>query len=445
VHQDLGLVPELSVLENLWLTRISQMHVARLPWADLKRRAAAVLRQYQIELDLDAAVTELSQTERALLAIARAAATVDGTLVLAGERAGRDRPGVLVLDEATVFLSADDRALLQRIVTHVTESGGAVLVITHDLDEALTLCDRILVLRDGRAAALVARGEADRAALTRLIVGDEATAGEHGADEHGAGAPGTSEVSAGEVTASDTATITVSGMRSVRHGVGDVSFRAAPGEILGFAGLAGSGFDQVIGMMFGARQAEDGTLGVGTWRSDLARLRPPAAIAAGLAYIPAGRGSEGLVLDLSVAENLLSQVTSRYMRAGLLRHRPMRARARELVDDFGIRCRDVEAACTELSGGNQQKVLLAKWLEPGPVAMLLVEPTQGIDVGAREMIWNKLRELAGSGMTVVFASSDHEELARLATRVLVMSAGRVISELRAPALTKTAITAACLA
>ena len=105
----------------------------------------------------------------------------------------------------------------------------------------------------------------------------------------------------------------------------------------------------------------------------------------------------------------------------------------------------MEAACTELSGGNQQKVLLAKWLEPGPVAMLLVEPTQGIDVGAREMIWNKLRELAGSGMTVVFASSDHEELARLATRVLVMSAGRVISELRAPALTKSAITAACLA
>jgi ribose transport system ATP-binding protein len=432
VHQDLGLVPELSVLENLWLTRISQLHVARLPWGDLKRRGAEILRHYNIDLDLDAPVSEVSQTGRALLAIARAAATVDGMLVLSGEQARRDVQGVLVLDEATVFLSASDRTLLKGIVARVTAAGGAVLVITHDLDEALTLCDRIMVLRDGSTAALVVRGEADRAELTTLIVGHPVQ-------------PGAAIDAQTAADASGPATVAVSGMGSFRHGVTDVSFRAAPGEILGFAGLAGSGFDQVISLMFGAHSADSGSVAVGSWRSELDLIAPPDAIAAGLAYIPAGRGSEGLLLDLSVEENLLSQVSHQYLRGGLLRHRPMHARARQLVADFGIRCRGVEAACAELSGGNQQKVLLAKWLEAEPVALLLVEPTQGIDVGAREMIWGKLRELAASGMTVVCASSDHEELALLATRVLVMRAGRVITELTAPALTKTAITAACLA
>jgi len=445
VHQDLGLVPELSVLENLWLTRISQMHAARVPWRELKRRGAGILRQYGISLDLDASVTELSQAQRALLAIARAAATVDGRLGGGGSgvSGAGSVPGVLVLDEATVFLSASHRELLRGMIAHVTAAGGAVLVITHDLDEAVSLCDRILVLRDGRAAALVARDEADRAALARLIVGQDVEPAVAGAGAAGAGASGASVASVDEPAGA--ATVQVSGLRSAGHGVGDVSFRASPGEILGFAGLAGSGFDQVVGLMFGARRADGGTVAVGSWRSELPDLDPPAAIGAGLAYIPAGRGSEGLLLDLSVAENLLSQVSERYLRGGFLRHRHMRERAEQLVRDFGIRCRDVEAACAELSGGNQQKVLLAKWLEAGPAALLLVEPTQGIDVGARAMIWAKLRELAGSGMTVVCASSDHEELAHLATRVLVMRAGQVITEISGPALTKTAITAACLA
>jgi len=441
VHQDLGLVSELSVLENLWLTRISQMHVPLLPWRDLKRRGAEMLRQYRVGLDLDASVTELSQAERALLAIARAAATVDGRLADSADDAeGRNAPGVLVLDEATVFLSAIHRELLRRIVAHVTAADGAVLVITHDLDEAVTLCDRILVLRDGRAAALVERDQADRAALAGLIVGQTvrpaSVDGDRPADGLDAGSGG---------AVSRPVTVEVSGMSSVRHGVSDVSFRASPGEILGFAGLAGSGFDQVVSLMFGARRAEGGSLVVGDWQSPLPDLEPPAAIRAGLAYIPAGRGSEGLLLDLSVEENLLSQVSDQYLRRGFLRHRRMQARAQQLVKDFDIRCRGVEVACAELSGGNQQKVLLAKWLESRPIALLLVEPTQGIDVGARAMIWAKLRELAGSGMTIVCASSDHEELAHLATRVLVMQSGRVITEISGPTLTKTAITAACLA
>ena len=441
VHQDLGLVPELSVLENLWLTRIAQMHAARLPWRELKRRGSGLLRQYGIGLDLDASVTELSQAQRALLAIARAAATVDGRLGGAGldESGAGGAPGVLVLDEATVFLSASHRELLRGMIAHVTAAGGAVLVITHDLDEAVSLCDRILVLRDGREAALVARDQADRAALARLIAGQDVEPAVAGAGAAAAGLVASIDEPGGP------ATVEVSGMRSAGHGVNDVSFRASPGEILGFAGLAGSGFEEVVSLMFGARRADGGTVAVGSWRSALPDLDPAGAIGAGLAYIPAGRGSEGLLLELSVAENLLSQVSERYLRGGFLRHRHMRDRAEQLVREFGIRCRDVEAACAELSGGNQQKVLLAKWLEAGPAALLLVEPTQGIDVGARAMIWAKLRELASSGMTVVCASSDHEELAHLATRVLVMRAGQVITEISGPALTKTAITAACLA
>ena len=447
VHQHLGLVPELSVLENLWLTRISQAHAARLPWRELRRRGAQVLHDYEVDLDLRAQVSDLSQAERALLAIARAAASVEGAMSMPGarelhEHSKRSGPGVLVLDEATVFLPAKDRELLQRIVGRVTASGGAVLVITHDLDEVVALSDRILVLRDGQAVALVERADADRATLARLIVG-------HALADGSRRAPGSQAVVSPDpavpVAAVPAAAVEVSALHSARHGVADVSFRVAPGEILGFAGLVGSGFDQVTGLVFGAQNAEGGRIRVGSWQSALADVTPPGAISAGLAYIPADRGSAGLMLDLTVAENVLAQVHARYLRHGFLRRRPMRARAQQIVAELQIRCRSVDMTCAELSGGNQQKVVLGKWLEAQPRVLLLHEPTQGIDVGAREMIWAKLRELAAAGLAVICASSDHEELARLATRVVVMRHGRVTTELRGDDLTKTAVTAACLA
>jgi ribose transport system ATP-binding protein len=469
VHQHLGLVPELSVLENLWLTRISQAHAARLPWRELRRRGAQVLHDYEVDLDPRAQVSDLSQAERALLAIARAAASVEGSMSMPGtrepdEHSKRSAPGVLVLDEATVFLPAKDRELLQRIVRRVTASGGAVLVITHDLDEVVALSDRILILRDGVAVALVERADADRATLARLIVG-------HALDDGSRRAAGSQPVARTDPAAGSdlaaspnppvphapvpdpgvpaapvpAAAVEVSALHSARHGVADVSFRVAPGEILGFAGLVGSGFDQVTGLVFGAQSAEGGSIRVGSWQSALADVTPPGAISAGLAYIPADRGSAGLMLDLTVAENVLAQVHARYLRHGFLRRGPMRARAQQIVAELQIRCRSVDMTCAELSGGNQQKVVLGKWLEAQPRVLLLHEPTQGIDVGAREMIWAKLRELAAAGLAVICASSDHEELARLATRVVVMRHGRVTTELRGDDLTKTAVTAACLA
>lgn len=465
VHQHLGLVPELSVLENLWLTRISQLHVARLAWRELRQRGTQILRRYDIDLDLGRQVADLTQTQRALLAIARAAAAVEGRLVMPRARVTsqsleRPLPGVLVLDEATVFLAARDRQLLQRIVGRVTATGGAVLVITHDLDEVVELSDRILVLRDGQAVALVEQEQADRPMLARLIVGHApdaiplpavhpdapARAGatvSSGAESRSAGSRNAGSPAAG--AQASVAAVAVSGMRSCRHGVAELSFEVAPGEILGFAGLVGSGFDQVTGMVFGARTADGGAVSTGSWRSALTDVTPPAAIAAGLAYIPADRSTEGLVLDLSVAENVLAQVDRQYIRNGFRRRKPMRERAEQIVADLDIRCRSIDMACAELSGGNQQKVLLGKWLEAQPSALLLQEPTQGIDVGARELIWRKLRELAAAGLAVVCASSDHEELATLATRVLIMRHGRVTAELADGGLTKTAITAACLA
>lgn len=449
VHQDLGLVDDLTVLENLWLTRLAQAHVARLPWRELHRRGEVLLERYNVSVPLDRQAADLSQAQRALLAITRAAATVAGTLTMSSDGEDTSAPsGVLVLDEATVYLSGRDRELLQRIVAQVTADRGAVLVITHDLDEAIALSDRILVLRDGRAAALLDRGQADRAELAALIVGHPVTVGGSaaGAAEHGS-APVPAEVT--EVLGApglgdNPADLRVTGMRAPRHDVADVSFSVRSGEILGFAGLVGSGFDQVGALVFGARRADGGVLTVGSRELPLAGMTPALAIDAGLAYIPAGRGSEGLMLDLSVQENLMAQVVDRYFRAGFLRHRAMRARALEVVSELDVRCRSLDMVCSELSGGNQQKVLLGKWLESGPPVLVLNEPTQGIDVGAREMIWQTLRRLAADGLTVLCASSDHEELAQLATRVLVLRRGVVVETLSGGRLTKSAITAASL-
>lgn len=445
VHQDLGLVDELSVLENLWLTRLSQAHAARLPWGRLEEVGAKILDRYQVDVPLQAQVGDLSQARRALLAIARAAAIVAGTLVMPGARAtgtgDASRGGVLVLDEATVFLSGMNRELLQRIVRQVTDDRGAVLVITHDLDEVVALSDRILVLRDGRSVALLRRDEADRAELARLIVGSASTAAQSSAPS---ASSATASAKAQVASTGPSQVLSVTALRSPDAGVDDVTFNVRPGEILGFAGLVGSGFDQVGGLLFGARQAASGRLSLGDQVLTLGHLTPTAAIAAGLAYIPAGRGSEGLLLDLSVQENLMAQVLGQYVRAGLLRERAMRARAEEIAEQLDIRCRSLEMACAELSGGNQQKVLLGKWLESEPSALVLQEPTQGIDVGAREMIWRTLRRLADQGLIVICASSDHDELARLANRVLVMRTGRVVTELSGADLTKHAITQASL-
>ena len=227
-------------------------------------------------------------------------------------------------------------------------------------------------------------------------------------------------------------------------GVRDVGFAVAPGEILGCSGLIGSGFAEIGPMLIGAVQARRGGLRLGTHSIDLAAITPAAAIASGICYVPGERLREGCIGELTVAENVGLPVLRRFFRTGWLRRGALASHVRVQVTRLGVRPPDPSLALEALSGGNQQKVLLAKWLQLEPKLLILQEPTQGVDVGAREQIFAIIRAFTARGGSVLCLSGDHEQLATLCGRVLIFRRGRVACELNGPEVTKERIAHECL-
>ncbi len=417
VHQDLGLIPSLTVLENLLIDDLAVDRRLLVPWRRERRRARRLLAGHGIALELDAVVAELAPVEQALLAIVRA---TKGFL----EGAGR---GVLVLDEPTVFLAQHERALLFDLVRRIAGQGVAVVFVSHDLEEVRELCHRAVVLRDGRVVGDVALGKIRDDEVVRLIVGGQLrTFLREDRDD-----------------AAAVASVEVQGLRGGR--VDDASFTAGTGEILGLAGLSGSGFEAVPSLLYGAAQAAAGALVVDGRRLDLASLEPAAAIDAGVVLVPADRASDAVVADLPLADNVGLPVLDRFYVRGRLRSRRVARSVAALLAQFGVEPSDPRATPLQLSGGNQQRAVLAKWLQLSPRLLLLHEPTQGVDVRARQDIFRLLRGAADEGMTVICASSDHEQLGALCDRVLVFRDGRPSTELCGSHVTKEHISEACLA
>ena len=223
-----------------------------------------------------------------------------------------------------------------------------------------------------------------------------------------------------------------------------VSLRVAAGEVVGITGLIGSGYDEVVSLAFGATTARTGYLTLDGQEFDLSRMTPHRAIKAGVVFIPADRLAAGIVPTLSVADNVTLPILKRF-NSYLLSWRGIDRRARELNDALDVRPRDPSLPMSALSGGNQQKVLLNKWFQMRPKLVLLDEPTQGVDVGAREQVFDDIRRIAAEGAAVICASSDHEQLAAICDRVLVMSRGRLVADLEGEAISKSAIAEACYA
>jgi ribose transport system ATP-binding protein len=221
----------------------------------------------------------------------------------------------------------------------------------------------------------------------------------------------------------------------------DASLTVASGEIVGVAGLLGSGAEDLPYALFGGRAATAGTLRVGDWSGEVARLTPRQAIDLGLALVPADRKQDGAVQALSVAENMMSLVLGDYFRRGLLAHGRIRRTAADRGRDFGIRPADPTATLASLSGGNQQRVVLAKWLEKPPKVLLLHEPTQGVDVATRADIYEMMRGLAATGVGILWVSTDFDELAAISDRVLVCAGGSVVAEVSGPPFSREKITA----
>ena len=416
VHQNLGLIPSLSAAENLSLSRIAADRGVRLDWRALGRRAEEAFARLALDLDPWVEVARLTPTERALLAIARADADLR-------DAAGPDRPGVLILDEPTPFLPREGVERLFALMRACAGRGAGVVFVSHDVGEVRSVTDRATILRDGRLVGTVETGATPHPRFVELIVGralqDHATAPRPAAEP--------------------LARVSLSAPR-----LGPLAFEVARGEILGLAGLIGSGFDAVPAHLFGARPGATGTLELGGRTLDLARITPRAAIARGIAYLPADRLAQAGVGSLPVAENVGLPVLERLRGRWGLSSRRIARHAAALGEGAGVVPNRPELPLAALSGGNAQKALMAKWLQTAPRLVLLDEPTQGVDVGARQRIWEALGGAAAAGAAVVVASTDADQLAALCHRVLILAGGRLAAEIAGDALTKEAVAAACL-
>lgn len=421
VHQDLGLIPSLSVLENLRLgeakSGANRVHIS---WRRERERARELFHRYELEIDPRAPVADLAPVDRALLAIVRA---------IKEFRAAREDLGrpqcVLVLDEPTVFLPRAGIDQLFALVRQITGAGGSVLFVSHDLEEVREITDRVTVLRDGRVAGTVVTSEATDSEIVGMILGKELreARAQRDAPNEVEALGRVEDLSAGRLSS--------------------VSFDFSRGEVLGLTGLGGSGFEEVPYFMFGARQAEHGALRFGGRSFDLESFTPTRALDAGLSLIPADRQRAGAVGGLSVTDNMLMSSVGEFYDVGVLRRRAMVDETRRLMQQFDVRPLAPRGLYASLSGGNQQRALLAKWLRTSPKLLLMHEPTQGVDVGARQQIFSAIREAARNGASVICASSDYEQLAAICDRALIFSHGKVVNELVGADVTQHRLISAC--
>jgi len=428
VHQDLGLMASLSVLENLRIGEFSRANRWAISWRKEARAAQKLFAEFSVNLDPSARVADLSGTERALLAIVRAVHEM--RILGRGASAG---PGLLILDEPTVFLPEAGRQQLFSLMREIAGNGAAVLFVSHDLDEVREITDRVTIFRDGNLKATVKTADVSDAELVQLIIGRQLP---DYSNEHVALTPGSAEVAAGEAGGISVSNLSGAGLESV-------SLQVHRGEVLGLTGLLGSGFDQVPYLIYGAFPAGSGSLRIGGETLSLSAMNPVKAIAHRMALIPADRQRDGSVGSLSVRDNAMLQIMARYSSwFGLRRGRIVRD-CKAMLDRFDVRPALPELSYKSLSGGNQQKVLLAKWLSAEPAILMIHEPTQGVDVGARAQIYDLVHDAAREGCSVVCASSDYEQLAAICDRVLIFDRGRVACELYGADVRKERIAREC--
>lgn len=432
VHQDLGLAKPLTVVENLLGSSLATGGPSRrrINWRREIRAAAKMLGSYGVNIDPRLVVNDLPPVDQALVAIARAADQLEQYRARTGAASS-----VLVLDEPTVFLPEHEVEFLFDLIRRVVASGSSVVFISHDLAAVREIADRVTILRDGRVAATAAMSDVSDDEIVELIVGSAAAAA-------AAGGPVGAAQRLRQFDSGSPAAVTVTGLRGGR--VHDLDLTVASGEVVGLAGLMGSGVEDVPYLLFGARPA-GGTLALRDASVDLTRHSPAAAVRMGMALIPADRRRDAIAPAVSVAENMMLPVAQRFSRAGWLRVGELRATADERAERLDVRPRRTSLPIGTLSGGNAQKVVLAKWLEIEPRLLVLHEPTQGVDVAARAEIYRVIERATTTGMSVIWVSSDFDELATVCHRVVVVSDGRQAGQVEGAVMSPEAISTAVYA
>jgi ribose transport system ATP-binding protein len=415
VHQDLGLVPRLTVLENMRVGRFQTAAGWRIQWRREREAVRAALERFGLSIAPDTPVSDLPAVDRALVAIIRAVGDVEG-----------QGGGVLVLDEPTAYLPRDGVDRLFRAVRQVAAAGTSVIFVSHHLEEITALTTRIAVVRDGALVGIVPTAQASEAQLIELILGRKL------------------EESYPHVPSSLTE-VRLAVEHLSGHVARDVSFQVRRGEVLGLTGLVGMGHEEVPYLLFGAAHAVGGTMRIGDATLPAADMSPRQAVQSGIALLPADRQHASGVSSLTLKENVTLPVLDTFYHGGLLRQYREIAHAAGLIRTYDVRPPILTRRLETLSGGNQQKALLAKWLQRRPPVLLLHEPTQGVDVGARREIFAQIRQAAAGGSAVVLCSTEYEDLAHMCDRVLVFRYGRMVAEISGETLTEDRIVEQCYA
>jgi ribose transport system ATP-binding protein/rhamnose transport system ATP-binding protein len=413
IHQELAFVPGMTVLENIMLGLPKKSRFGMVDWKAIARDVEPVAHRVGITAPLNAEVKDLSTAENWLINICRALIR---------------KARLIVMDEPTASLSAAESEKLFRIIEDLRDSGVAILYVSHRLDEILRLCHRVTVFRDGNSVAVIEKEELTRTRLVHAIVG--------GVVEH---------LSHDKSAVAKEVALSVKGLTRLPK-VDNVSFDLHRGEVLGIGGLVGAGRSELVRVIYGADRPDVGTMVLDG--KAFAPRTPAQAVRAGMGLVPEERRAEGLLLAKSVAFNLqLSNLLNivRSPALPLIDYGKRETLSAQIIRDLAVKTQSIETPVGLLSGGNQQKVVIGRWLLRAPKILILDEPTRGVDIGARADIHRLIRDLAARGMAVLVVSSEPDELPDLCDRVLVMAEGRIVRELTGANITRNAIVEASYA
>ncbi len=404
IHQELNLADNLDVAANIFLGR-EQLRAGLIDKARQRRGAREFLRAVGLEVDPAVLVSTLTIGHQQLVEIAKALSV---------------NARVLIMDEPTSSLSSHEAENLFQVIRELRGRGVSIVYISHRLGEVRALADRVTVLRDGENAGDLGRDEIDHARMVKLMVGRDL-----------------SQFYPHEPHAAGETVLEVEGLRTRAHPRHLLNFRVRAGEIVGVAGLVGAGRTELLAALFGVVPAVGGVLRVAG--RPVAPQSPREAIAAGLALVPEDRKKQGVILEMAVRENLSLASLRRDQRRGFLNRRREAEISAEMMDRLRIKAPHDRQVVQFLSGGNQQKVVLGKWLALRPRVLLLDEPTRGIDIGAKQEIYKLMEELARQGVAILFVSSEMEEILGMSDRALVLHEGRLAGELPRGELSEEAV------
>ncbi len=410
VYQEVNLLPNLSVAHNVYLGR-EPRRFGCINWKKIVRDTQSLLTRFNLDIDVNQSLSSYSIAIQQLVAIARG---VDCSAK------------VLILDEPTASLDADEVELLFSILRELKAQGIAIIFVTHFLDQVYAITDRISVLRNGQHIGTFETAKLERSQLIAHMLGKELQELEHNKTQHQIQSTAVPAVSVNQLAA--------------KNGISGISFSAQKGEALGLAGLLGSGRTEICETLFGIAEKTEGEIKLGDASFD--PKSPYDAIQHDIALCPEDRKTEGIIGPLSIRENVILAVQAR---RGWWKPIPLKEQiqiAERAVKDLNIVCPHIEKAIGELSGGNQQKVILARWLANSPKILILDEPTRGIDIGAHTEIIKLIRKLCEEGLTLIVASSEIEELVAFSDKVIVMRDRKSIAELTNEDISENAILAA---